>query len=358
MLSFKIKPYQILSLCIFLNVALHAGWNEDFDEQTKRMQEQLAPLQNADYVDTYKFFKKVRAKLLNDNELVQKIQNWKMDDKLMISKKDLNIIIKKRRNNKMHDLYPWELSYLTNSNAYILPSFPIEIGGKIVILQKLESFQVGSIDMGNDPMAIDKVSLKTYWRALLQAYILGIGDLVSPNIGISDKGIIRFFDNESCLVYHNTPFRCADTFRMGFVCQAIDWPQYRIPMDANTAKIVQEYVNSFCNNFEENMNIYLAFRPVDVITEGLQVRIDKLRSFEFSEGKTFDDFHEFIYPRLNKGLDQLSKIVSNILKVDGGRGMSLFFVIRRMKKYPLTPEENATIQKWIDRYVGHRKHAG
>jgi hypothetical protein len=355
MLNFKKITYGIVSLYIFLNVTLHADWNKDFDDQTTLMVQQLTPLQNANYLDMYEFFKGVRADLLNDHEVVRQIKNWSMDEKLMIQKENLNVIIKKRRNDKFNDLYPWELSYLTNSHAYILPSFPMEIGGKIVILQKLESFQIGSIDMGHELNVVNKVSLKTYWRALLQAYVLGIGDLVSPNIGVNQKGIIRFFDNESCLVYNNTPFRNANTFKLGFLCQAIDWPQFHVPMDAKTAKVVQEYVWSFCNSFEENMKTYLSFRSVNISDEGLKIRLEKLKTFEFSEGKTFNDFHSFIYPRMNKGLDKLSRIVSNILKIDVGSGVSLFFVTRRMKRYALTPDENASIQKWIDRYVGHRK---
>jgi hypothetical protein len=353
MLNLKKISCGIISLCVFLNVSLCADWNKDFDNQTTLMVQQLTPLQNAKYLDTYQYFQKVRAELLNDRELVQLIKNWNMDEKLLILKENLNIIIKKRRNDNFNDLYPWELSYLINSNAYILPSFPMKIGGKIVIIQKLESFQFGSTSKGHDLTLVNKVSLKSYWKALLQAYILGIGDLVSANIGVNQKGIIRFFDNEYCLDYNNTPLRIGNTFKMGFLCQAIDWPQFRVPMDAKTAKFVQDYVRSFCNTFDENMKTYLSFRPVDISEEGLKIRLNKLRTFKFREGKTFNDFHGFIYPRMNKGLDKLSRIVSNILKVDVGIGLSLFFVTRRLKRYSLSADESASIQKWIEIYVGH-----
>jgi hypothetical protein len=348
---FKKLLFIIYVLLISFNIILFADWNKDFDDQTDRMIHNLAPLQNPFYLNTYQFFKGIRAQLLKDSELVQIIQSLPMNEKFMLKNESLKIIIKKRYNDNLNDIYPWELSFLTNSNAYIVPAFPLKIGGKIVILQPLESFQVGSIDLGIDQNISKKVSLKNYWKAQLQAYTVGLADLVATNIGINDKGLIRFFDNESCFMFRNIPERNNKSFRIGYLCQAIDWRQYRVPMDSKTAKAVQEYVWSFCDNFEENLYTYLSFRPFSFPIEELQVRLQILRDFKFSKGKTFADFHRFLYPRMDKGLNALRKIVSNILGMKAGYSASITFVTRRMKYFNLTTEQSHSIQKWIDRYI-------
>lgn len=343
---------QILIAVFILSIsACYADWNEDFDNQTALVVKEFPPLQNSSYKRTYKEFQKIREKLLTNRKLVDQIRNWGLEDKLRVIQKGLGVILKKRRNHHLHDFYLWELSYLTGSNNYILPAFPIEIGEKIVIVQPLENFEVGTILGGNSKKSTEKVSLETYWKALLQAYILGLSDLVSTNIGINEKGIIRFFDNEACLIYRNAPFRNNFSFKMGFQCQAIDWPQYNQPLDGKTAKRVQAFVNSFASSFEENARRYLSLRDVTVCEDGMEIRIAHLMNFSYNEGVTFHDFYSYLYPKMSSGFDDLSNIVSNILNMKARHGLSLFFVTRGMKKYNLTNKEKNAIEQWVKTYV-------
>lgn len=313
-------------------------------------------LNTRDYREIYKEFVKIRTLLLQDKELEKEIKSSPPEKKMQIIKEKLGIIIKKRHTNRAKDIYPWELSHLIGSTEYIVPSFPVEIGGKIVIIQKLEKFDIGSNLLGYDKKIAAKVSLKDYWMALLQAYLFGISDLVAQNIGVNKQGMIRFFDIESCLNYNNIPRKeqispDLTIVKMGFQCQGIDWAQCRRPLDKKTAQQIQRFIRSFIDDFETTFTSYLAYRPTPYFEEGLQERIAVLKNYPFEEGTTFEDFFYLIYPHMSPGLNKLSRIVTDILGVQTGEATAMFFLSRKIKRTPLTSKQKEALNQWTTRYI-------
>lgn len=194
------------------------------------------------------------------------------------------------------------------------------------------------------------MTLETYWKAHLQAYILGMSDLASANIGVNKKGMIRFFDNEACLIYYNRAFRTSMSFSNGFISQSFDWPHYRTPLDKKTALKVKNFILGFAH-FEENLNKYLQLRPLKILETGLKYRLDQVRNFSIEEGASFCDFYATLYPQMSPGLDQLNKIAGKIMHRTVDHGSALFFACKRIKHYQLSEEDRAAIQLWIKTYI-------
>jgi hypothetical protein len=248
-------------------------------------------------------------------------------------------------------MYPWELSYLLGTNANVLPAFPMDLGGKIVIVQKLERFATGEWGGGGYPKGLlRKVSLETYWKAHLVIYLLGISDLPETNVGVNSEGVIRLFDNEVSLVYYNAPSKSTRFFSSGFVCQSFDWPQYSTPLDRDTANRLMDFVMGF-SDFEENLKIYLKHRPVSLPLDALQHRLDIVRNFPFQKGVTFRDFFGAVFPKMSPGLDELARITSRILKRKVNHGSALFFTCKSIKPANLSPKDIAALKEWVDTYI-------
>ena len=348
MLNKMKKCFRCFVGLFLLNGILHADWNQDFDEQTHILTQQLPVFQSPNYRQQNDFFIKARERVLADSTVRKKIHQTPPELKLIVEKNDL--VIKKRRRNHIHDLYAWEFSCLLGASEFVVPAFPVEIAGKRVVLQKKESFEYGSRKVSEYfKTRIQKVSLETYWKAHLLAFLLGLGDLAARNIGVNSEGVIRFFDNESSFIYYNQPMKNNTSFTTGFICHSFDWPQYRKPLDRTTAENIKNYVRTLLNS-EEMINAYSAFRPIK-FEEGLFFRFEKIRSFAFEEGVTFRDFYGSVYPRMSQGLDELNQIVKEILKRKVDHGSSLFYSCRWIKNHPPSPQQKAALQQWVNTYI-------
>lgn len=340
-----------LLLFFFFGSSLFSGWNETFDEESKEALHALARLQTDSYRKQYTFFTKSREKLLQDSNLKKKIAKSLPSEKFHFLKKKEGLILKKRRNNHIHDFFAWEISYLLKSSQYISPSFPIDIEGKRIIVQQWESLHAGSEESDeHSQQDIQKVSLETYWRAHLLAYLLGLADMAGRNIGISPEGMIRFFDTEISLCYFNTPTKTESSFTLGYVLQSFDWPQYRTPLDRKTAEKLKTFISSL-TNVEKDIHLYLTHRQVFFPEEAFAYRLDKVRNFLFKEGVTFRDFFGSVFPRMSEGLDSLNRFTRKITGKRVDHGSALFFVCRWIKNYTLSAQEKETLRKWVERYV-------
>ena len=301
-------------LLLFLfSSSLFSGWNEMFDQESKAAFQVLSPLHTPSYREQYAFFTKAREKLVHDRKLQEQIAASKASEKFHFHRKNEGLILKKRRNNHIHDFFAWEISYLLKSPQYISPSFPVDIGGKRLIIQKVEAFDAGSEKTDeHSPSSIQKVSLETYWRAHLLAYLLGLADLAGRNIGISPEGLIRFFDTEISLCYFNTPTKTETSFTLGYVLQSFDWPQYRTPLDRTTAENIKTFVRSLAH-VEHDIHLYLTHRQLFFPEEAFAYRLAKVRTFPFKEGTTFRDFFGSVFPRISGGLDELNRLTQKIV---------------------------------------------
>jgi hypothetical protein len=343
----KVLNFKRSILCLLLWLSnLKADWNHEFDQKTQELVSQLPVLQNSNYCQFCDFFRKQRAILLKESTLNEAIFKTDSSKKSMILKKNRGLVLKKRRNNHIHDLYAWEVSYFLGKDRFVLPAFPIEIAQKRVMVQEIESFECGQ----PKKETLSNVSLETYWKAHLQAYILGFSDLAATNIGVNSQGMIRFFDNEISFVYYNVAQKTEKGFTTGFISQSFDWPQFSKPIDEKIALTLQQLVRSF-STFEQNMRIYLRYRPLTFSNEGLEYRLEKVRSFEYKKGKTFKDFFSWLYPEIGAGLDELTQLVSPIMKKKTGYGTSLFFMCGSIKNYQLTGPQRNAVQKWLNKYI-------
>lgn len=337
----------IFLLCLMAGAFGHSSWNEEFDLQTEQLLEHFPNLKS----DQYQLFTHTRKRLLNDEKLYKKVAKEPLNvKKIWIYPKDL-LVIKKRRNNHIHELFAWEVACLLGGSLYVTPSFPLEVAGKRVIIQKLEPLVYRKEKITKSfTAALKKVSLITYWKAHLTAYILGLGDLAACNIGISPEGQIRFFDTESSFSYHNHPIRTSFGFTTGFIAESLEWPQYEEMLDERAEKSLQDFVEGLAY-LEEQIDAYRGYRSFDLSEEGLRYRLNKVRNFTFCRGRSFRDFYAEVYPRIALGLDELSQIVSRIYREPVGHGRALFFICRYANRTSLAIKEKKRIEEWLNRYV-------
>ena len=341
--------FLCLLLCSYWLFA--ADWNQTFDEESLLLLQELPLLQQTPYAEKLAHFLKKREKLLKNESLKNTLLKRSLQSKFYLFLREQNLILKKRRNNHIHDCFAWELSYLLNAPDYVTPSFPVEIGGKRVIIQPLETFEVGKgKEETHTEKAIQSISLETYWKAHFVAYLLGLADLAGRNIGITPKGQIRFFDTEIALSYFNTPTKTPFSFTTGYILQSFDWPQYRKPLDKKTAEHLKKFILSLAH-FEEHVQVYKERRHITIPEEALLFRLSKVRSFPLEEGRAFRDFFGYTCPRMSEGLDRLNRIVGAILNRKVDHGSTLFFTCRWMKTKKLTAQQNQEIQEWIIHYI-------
>lgn len=334
----------LLVLLLFWVFPLYADWNEDFDAQSHQLVECVPDLQNPHYFHEYDSFIEIRKILLHNKSLKKTIKEERNDHKLVIYQNKDNLIIKKRRNNCINELFVWELSYLLNASEFVVPSFPVQMEGKTVIVQKRELIVTGKEESNCPPEKIvEAVSLRTYWKAHFLAYLLGFRDLAGRNIGINPEGLIRFFDNEASLRYNN-----GLEITIPFVSQSFDWPQYRIPLDIQTVDYLKHFVKSL-SHFESKLQQYLSIRQIPFSQEDFAVRLEKVRRFPLKKGACFRDFYGQIFPELDPGLDDLNRIVERIVGRKVDHGSALFFLLRK-KKHPLSDQEALALDLWAQTY--------
>lgn len=347
----RVKTYiSKIFLCLGSIVA-YADWNQDFDEKTSLLIEQIPKLQQKIYLDSYEHFIKMRSGVLQDQTIKNKMNCTTLGDKLTLLDFSDQVVIKKRRNNHIHELFAWELSCLMGLSDYMVPSFPVEIAEKKAILQSKEKFTFGKGKFSMPPLHdVNTVSLESYWKAHFCAYLLGIADLVGKNIGIGNNGNILFFDAEVSFSYQNQPFRTKEGFSTGFIAESFEWPQYNIPLDEKTIQSLKNFVRGL-SNIEDALKLYEEFRSFSVLSDGFTYRLDKIRDFVFKEGQTFQDFFRFVYPKLGEGLDKLSYKVGQILQRKVGHGTALIFMTRKVHRYILSPSQKKSLDKWLNSYI-------
>lgn len=328
---------------------VYADWNDHFDQQTEKVVQALPPLQEEKYLFPYQIFLQTREQLLNNRSFKKKMAQTSLDEKLTLLMDPM--IVKKRRNDHIHELFAWEFSCLIGASAYMIPSFPIEMEGKKAILQSRSRFIFGKGKTDLPPsVALRKVSLEGYWKAHLCAYLLGIGDLVAKNIGINEKGDICFFDAEVSFVYQNIPHRSGVSFSTGFIAHSFEWPQYFGKLITQDVQSLQEFVAELAH-LEELLRTYEELRGFPILSEHFMYRLEKIRNFPIKEGVTFQDFFGFIYPRLGAGLNSLTSIVNGILKKKVGPGTTLMTACRLLHRYDLTSEQKRALEKWMKTYI-------
>ncbi len=348
---------QCLPILLIFQCALWGDWNADFDQQTNELIQELPQFQDPSYFSMRNRFIQTREKLFTHSllSIKDKISASTEEDKFLKIIEDLDLILKKRKANNINDLFAWELAFLLGSADYVVPAFPVEMGGKKIIVQHLEPFIYGveshkNPKRGHLKKVTKTVSLEAYWKAHLHAYILGQTNLLARNVGVNKTGLIRFFDNEDCLIYNNTVVNIENSVKMGYICQSFDWPQFCAPLDKQTAKKIVAFIQNL-SDFEHKMRIYANCRQIKFSERGLRLRLEKTRDFSVKAGVSFRDFFGSLHPRLDPGLEQLRHIVQGIFKTEVGYGTTLFFMQRWIRSHPLSSEEIEQIQAWIATYV-------
>jgi hypothetical protein len=338
-------------ICLFWALSLQADWNADHDITSKELIESLPAFYAGEYKQARHLFMQIREVLLRDGLLKRQIKETAAENRLILLRPREGVVIKKRAGSYIHELFAWEVSLLFGSSSCVVPSFPVEISGKRVILQQMEPFHFGKGENERpSPSAIKKVCLHDYWKAHLQAYLLGLGDLLGRNIGIDPDGKIRFFDTEATFRYQNQPRLDNGLVAVGFIMESFDWPQYRMPLDRKSVELIRRFIKEL-QDFEERLSIYENIRPVSILREDLLVRLEKIRNFPLEEGRSFRDFFGYIYPDLDDGLDELNHIVSHIIGSRVDHGASLFFVSQRMRRYQLSSESKRLLDEWMAKYI-------
>ncbi len=334
---------------IFLCIAsgLYGNWNNTFDEKTY----QLALRASCIDIDEYEVFAHIRETFLRNSHLEKHIADMTALEKEIILRRKEGVVLKIRKSNNINEAFAWEISNFFGGFSCIVPAFPIKIGGKYVIIQKVESFAIAE-EKTNLPRKdiMRSVLVEDYWNACFQMYLLGLGDLKGSNIGINKKGKIRFFDVESSFKYQNQPIRSKYSFHAGFAAQSFAWPQFQQPLDKRAVISLQRFIGSL-DNLEEDITTYLAYRSFPLDREGFFYRLEKIRNFPLEKGKTFEDFYRFIFPQMSLGLDELCSIISRILQKKVSLGEALFFAHKDLKREKLSSEEKKELRQWLSIYI-------
>ncbi len=346
---------NLLSLFVvfFLLVSggIYADWNQDFSETTQELIEQFPALQTRSYLDGYTFFLKARNQLLHDRFLQNEMLEAGLEDKLLFLKEREGCLLKKRSNDNIKEAIIWELSILFGIPNVIVPAFAVEIGGKKVVIQKMEEFFIGDIPPRIPPFQlVRKVPLVSYWKAHFLAYILGMRDLVGRNIGVNTRGFIRFFDAEDSFCYSKKPTNQNGIFYVPFLTQAFEWPQYRAVLDSKDCEELQK-LQSHMLFLKGDLARYFSLRKGDFNLQDLFDRIDQVAAFPLEEGVCFRDFYGFLFPKMNQGLDELNKIIGRILRRKVDHGAALFHAMGKHRIKTISYLQRKDVMEWIDYYV-------
>lgn len=233
----------------------------------------------------------------------------------------------------------------------MIPSYPLEIANKLVVVQPFETFyRGGSLRNLGDPIT-STVSLEDYFRAHFLIYLLGSVDLSDTNIGVSSIGKFRLFDNEDAFCGLTTPKRTIKSFFVPFVSVAFDWPHYREKTEETFAEKMRRLIRSFHEKKQEILTYAKIRNLPDSVIFPILERIDTLSRFDFQEGVSFMHFYSYLYPEMAEGLDALNTIVSRILRRNVDHGISLFFISRLISFWTLAEEDKNELSSWIEQYI-------
>lgn len=347
---FIMKYIYIIFLFFSFSIRSYGDWNKEFDEGTSNLISYISSSKIGEYEKQYKNFMRVREIFLRDSDLKKRILSITDMQKEIIVRPDEGVILKIRRANNINEVFAWEISTLFGPCSCVVPSFPIKIGGKGIVMQKIESFSIPEEGSENHKKYnMSRVSLDAYWKALLQVYLLGMGDLCGRNIGIN-KGKIRFFDVERSFKYQNEPKKGGGYFSTGFIAQPFTWAQFKKPLDENTVNSLQEFISSL-SNLEEDIVTYLTCRPLSLDLEGFFYRLKKIRDFPLEKGRSFEDFYRFVYPEIGLGLDELCSIVGRILKRKVSSGETMYFIYKEAKKTNFSTQQKKELREWMTTYI-------
>lgn len=219
------------------------------------------------------------------------------------------------------EMLVWDLSLALGSFNCVVPSFAVSMLNKRhLILQKNERLTPGPVlgwglsDLPNASL-LKTISLETYWEAFLFAYLAGLNDLAPQNIGIDDRGRVRFFDNEHISRGNGFPIRIYKnrySFAMDFLPTSLDWPHAKLELSKSQAKIIQDMIFHWERQFPLFLT-RLGDYPIKFDERYLKDRIEKLVNFPVKKGTTFLDFFAYIYPifdvKYHKDLIALAKTV-------------------------------------------------
>ena len=329
----------------------YGNWNESFDEVSEQLVYSFPRLGCRKYTEECTKFIKLRKKCLQNDSLRKKIAKMSDSDKELIFLSKENIILKKRRHDCLKELFAWEISTLLGIDSCIIPSFAFEIGGKKVILQKMELFCIPEKETGiPSNFYLNRVSLEDYWKAHLWAYLLGINDLSGDCMGLTEEGEIRLFNVESCFNYQKRPKRNKGAFHTGFFMHSFLWPHYSYPLEERTVISLRRFIDAL-SFIEDEIELYLFYRPFSFDRDGFFYRLERLRDFYYTSGTTFCDFYTFLFPRIGKGFDPLCKIWGRSLDKKVCHAEALLFSHKGCKKGSLSEKNRKEFEKWMNSYV-------
>ncbi len=182
-------------------------------------------------------------------------------------------------------------------------------------------------------------------------YLLGCGDLVARNIGLTVEGKICLFDLERVFFYQNKVLVEEGRLVPSFVSQAFDWPQYAHKLDAKDVCAIRA--------LQEQLRAILVFWPQVSAYFSLYIeesafleRVEKVVSFPVEEGSSFYDFYCWIEPAIAPYLSDLAPIAEKIYKRAVGHGSILMMLTRSHRTSSLSKKDKEEVKQWIQSVCG------
>lgn len=346
----RLRTAQLISIaCLLFVGSLWADWNEDFLEGSYCLVERLDPFENSGYESYVEEVKALECRL-RASALYKTVGDLEEESKTRFAFE--GYLLKKRPLSRgIRESLFWEVAVLFGLDAYVTPSFPLQIGDNFLSVQPFEQFTVGGLVDNLPEEVTNRVSLRDYWYAHLLAFLLGHDDLSGSNIAVNCFFYPRFFDNEDVFWFGANPTRREYSFYVPFLSVAFDWRQYRQPLDKKLAWELAEWSQSLAQK-RKALQVYAEIRNMpSYLVEGIEGRMEKIAAFAFREGTTFLDFFSYLYPRVSEGLEELNFLANAMLERVVGHGITLFFTTKVLRYVKITPEQREELDRWMVRYV-------
>lgn len=279
---------------------------------------------------------------------------------LSLGRKQLGFF--KERSQKNKEVICWDLCYLFDCSEYLAPTLSLSFSSFTGSYQPYITAKIHNQlfqDFSHLFHRHERISLFSFWKINLLAYLLGHLDLVTPNIPITRRGEVILFDNEATLSSTNTMRGSTEGLSLPLVNYMVEWPQAKKQLSKRDAK----ELNALAEKWKDlDLNAYLShpYTRVQLSEEekkALEGRVHTLiQHFPISEGLTYEEFFKALFPSFFNGIDEILPTVQRITGQNLTPYSTLVFISSCRSWWEnLSEEDNQLLLNWVDKYHGDRR---
>jgi len=260
----------------------------------------------------------------------------------------------KTRTPAYREMACWDLSHFFGCSEHIAPTLTLTFRGELASYQPFINAKVSNFSLYRPPKYHTRVDSLTFWKTNLFVLILGLRDLVPPNIPISKSGNLILYDTEAVFVPFNQVKKYKKSIKLPFVNFMITWPQAKKGLSAREARRLNQFVTHWN---EEDLDAYLS-HPLTKLQlsnrayTALMERIQILKDFgRFEENQTFEELFLYFYPEFYKGVEEILPLIQRITKCPLSPYTALYFISHPDSYWKnLSPVDCQRLLDWVEKY--------